>query len=80
MSQDTTLASAVSSRIDSREKVINVGDTVVYATRKGSETFLKELMVTGLSDQGIQGYDPKDYKRRLKTVKNLTTVAKVFSV
>lgn len=75
------MGSAVSSSvIDSRGKVISVADTIVYATRKGSATYLKELTVTALTDQGIQGYDPKDHARRLKTVKNLTTVAKVFSV
>lgn len=80
------MGSAVSSNVvDSRGKVISIGDTIVYATRKGSDTFLKELMVTGISDAGIQGYDPKgeqrgDPTRRLRTIKNLTTVAKVFSV
>lgn len=53
MSQGTTLDSAVSSsKVDSRGKVISIGDIIVYATRKGSDTFLKELVVICLSELG----------------------------
>lgn len=58
-------------------KVIAERDMVVYATRRGSETFLKKLSVTSVNASGIRGFDPEDVNRRTRLVVNLRTVAKV---
>ena len=58
-------------------KAIAVGDTIVYATRRGSETFLNKLVVTGVSVNAIKGWTPDDVNRRTRTLTSFGTIAKV---
>lgn len=58
-------------------KPIAAKDTIVYATRRGSETFLNKLSVTEVSVNGIKGFNPDDVNRRIRSLSNLNTIAKV---
>jgi hypothetical protein len=53
------------------------GDTIVYATRRGSDTFLNKLVVTFVGVNAIKGWTPEDVNRRTRTLTNFKTVAKV---
>jgi hypothetical protein len=57
---------------------IKPGDNVVYATRRGSSTYLNKLLVTGTTPSYIEGFQPGDVNQRTRRIKNLSTVAKVF--
>lgn len=59
-------------------KAIQVGDNIVYATRRGSETFLNKLKITEVNSNQLKGFNPDDTYRRSRTLTNFRTVAKVF--
>jgi hypothetical protein len=63
--------------LDIYGKPIVVGDNVVYATRRGSETLLNKLVVSRVGVNSIQGWSPDDVNRRMKTLKSFATIAKV---
>jgi hypothetical protein len=54
-------------------KQIDVGDTVVYAVRGGSQLWLTKLRVTQLHTGKLIGYKPEDASQRRITLKNLHT-------
>lgn len=58
-------------------KTIAAGDTIVYATRRGSETFLNKLIVRSVGASGIKGWTPLDPHQRTRTLTNYNTIAKV---
>lgn len=58
-------------------KRIEAGDTIVYATRRGSSTFLNKLQVTEVTPTAIKGWSPDDLHRRTRSLSNFGTVAKV---
>lgn len=58
-------------------KAVVEGDTIVYATRRGSETFLNKLIVRSVSVKGIKGWTPLDPHQRTRTLTNFNTIAKV---
>ena len=65
-------------RTDIFGKHIQPGDQLVYATRRGSSTFLNKLFVQEVTSAGgIKGFNPDDPTRRSRTIFNLSTVAKV---
>lgn len=60
---------------------IKEGDSIVYAGRRGSETYLKNLYVTGVFNVGgrfeITGINPGAVPQRQVRLKNLDTIAVV---
>lgn len=60
---------------------IKEGDSIVYAGRRGSETYLKNLYVTGVFNVGgrfeITGINPGAVPQRQVRLKNLETIAVV---
>lgn len=81
----TALAAGVTTPRVARDftgREIKSGDTIVYAGRRGSETYLKNLYVTGVYDVGagrfeITGINPGSIPQRKIRLKNLDTVAVV---
>jgi hypothetical protein len=57
---------------------IQSGDTVVYATRRGSDTFLNKLFVQTVQPGGISGFNPDDPTRRKRNLTNFSTIARVI--
>lgn len=57
---------------------VEVGSTIVYATRRGSSTFLNKLRITEVSPTTVTGFNPDDINRRRRTLRNFDTVARVF--
>jgi len=75
-----TSASAVVAR-DFTGREIKQGDSIVYAGRRGSDTYLKNLYVTGVFNVGgrfeITGINPGVVPQRQVRLKNLDTIAVV---
>jgi len=61
------------------DKPIFVGDLIVYATRRGSGTYLNKLLVTGVTNSRITGKPPGETGPHVATrvLKNFGTIAKV---
>lgn len=64
--------------IDIFLREIQPGDVVVYATRRGSKTYLNKLKVTEVHEDKVLGWNPEDVTRRLRQLTNFETVAKVY--
>lgn len=80
MSSATIEAPAEFAVMDIFGKPIAVKDTIVYATRRGSSTYLNKLSVTEVAGCGgghIKGFNPDDVSRRIRSITNFDTIAKV---
>lgn len=59
--------------VDAFGTEIKEGCTIAFATRKGSDMWLSKLKVTEVKAENIRGYDPRDIRRRFKTLTNRST-------
>lgn len=74
MSEVATVSSPPQSTTkDFVDNLINVGDTVAYAVRAGSNLWLDKIVVTQVHVNKIVGYKPNDTMQRRITIKNLHT-------
>jgi hypothetical protein len=81
MSTATATPATASVARDFTGREIKQGDSIVYAGRRGSETYLKNLYVTGVFAVGskfeITGINPGAVPQRQVRLKNLDTIAVV---
>lgn len=73
MNATETSTPTVTATLDFVGQAINVGNTVVYAVRGGSQLWLDKIVVTQVHVNRIIGYKPGDTMQRRITLKNLHT-------